>query len=157
MKISCLVITMLWSTDIATTRSKIYMWKYDTLVRVLVLLNFTSDSRMHRHRIDIAMFWWHCQTSTSRCIWSLGTMSVNGHNRTTEAARVGWNRRYCCTSKPVRVVQLAFWMVNYSGVRRAAVLARLEWGGAQWMGDILLARTSDCWPIGTRQQTSGGD
>jgi len=38
---------------------------------------------MYRRCIDIAMF-----------ILSVGTISA-GHNRTTEAARVGVNRRYC--------------------------------------------------------------
>jgi len=41
----------------------------------------SHNSRMYR--IDIAMF-----------ILSIGTISA-GHNRTTEAARVSVNRRYC--------------------------------------------------------------
>jgi len=32
-----------------------------------------------------------------------------GHNKTTEAAWVSGSRCYCCTSKPVHVMQLASW------------------------------------------------
>ena len=90
-----------------------------------------SDGRMYRRRIDVAIF-----------VLSIGTISA-GHDGQ-------WRRRSEWTD--VIVVQLASWVVNYSG--RAAAPVRLEQGLGGW----------ERHPNGThvrsltdRQQASGGD
>ena len=71
------------------------------LMRWIVTLDILVVRLMMVGCIDITMFWWHHQTSTSWCIWSL--RHDVGHNRTTEAARVGENKCYCCVKFGLKI------------------------------------------------------